>query len=157
LYLHPRPSTEECILTFSEECNIHPPRNNIKAKDPHITLSVPQTCLDIIDVAKMKHLWTLVGAAAAAISASNLSPAQHHHANVHSHSLRQDISNTTTIQPSCPDSNATTYASNNESFVIECGVDRPGPPISFSEAASLGECVDLCANTTSCELVSGLV
>jgi len=129
----------------------------------------------------MKTLGILLGAVAA-VATSASSPAHHHHANVHLNALRQTDTLIPT-QPVCPDSNGTSYSKNNETFVIECGIDR-GKDIadqfacapktlpaalqrltgqvgvsiyqSGNKTGSFGNCVDLCANTPSCELVSDM-
>jgi len=55
----------------------------------------------------------------------------------------------------CPAANGTTYSTyNNQTYVIECGWDRAGGDLSSASAATFNQCMDLCANTTSCVDVS---
>lgn len=132
-----------------KECRNSP---DINASHLHIMLcsKTPSPAL----LSPMKTLGILLGAFAA-VSASGLSPAHHHHANVHLNAFRQ-TDTITPAQPVCPDSNSTSYAKNNDTFVIECGIDRVGVSIyqSGNKTGSFGNCVDLCANTPTCELVS---
>lgn len=55
---------------------------------------------------------------------------------------------------SCPNSNSTTYTSSNGiSFVIECGLDRPGD-INMVYTNTFSACIDACAKYTGCVDVS---
>ena len=60
--------------------------------------------------------------------------------------------NTATV--SCPGSNSTTYTSSNGlSFIIECGIDRPGD-INMVYTNTFSACIDACAKYTGCVDVS---
>lgn len=61
---------------------------------------------------------------------------------------------TTSSQVSCPSSNGATFtAANGESFIIECGSDRPGN-INMIYTANFATCIDACAVYTGCVDVS---
>lgn len=55
----------------------------------------------------------------------------------------------------CPGSNSTTYVSNGETFIVECGLDRPGN-MGMVYTTTFSACIDKCATTTSCVDVSYL-
>jgi len=60
------------------------------------------------------------------------------------------IRQTDASAPTCPGSNSTSYTSNGEAFIIECGIDRPGPSLAFNMTVTFSQCIDLCASETSC-------
>lgn len=50
----------------------------------------------------------------------------------------------------CPASNGTSYAWNDRSFVIECGIDHAGGDMSMMYVKNLTQCIQQCAATTGC-------
>ncbi|GAM89397.1 hypothetical protein ANO11243_074350 [Dothideomycetidae sp. 11243] len=62
---------------------------------------------------------------------------------------------TPTISISCPASNNTVYtALNNETFLIECGVDHAAGDMGSLTTQTFAQCVEACANTQGCIDVS---
>jgi len=63
-------------------------------------------------------------------------------------------SGTTNSQVSCPSSDGATFtAANGDSFIIECGSDRPGN-INMVYTANFATCIDACAAYNGCVDVS---
>lgn len=121
-------------------------KSNLKCASLH-----PQTsyCASL----EMKANWINCAALAATFTiVTAFSRDVHHHAEHHLHYARQSTNET---GPACPASNGTQYeTSNSESFIIECGFDRPGVNINSTQTATFGECIDWCGTTPTCELVS---
>lgn len=51
---------------------------------------------------------------------------------------------------SCPSSNATTYVSGANTFVIQCGVDYQGGDLKSASTNTFQGCIDLCSADPSC-------
>lgn len=66
--------------------------------------------------------------------------------------LRHDLERRAAA-PTCPGSNSTTYLLGSQSYMIECGLDRPGN-IKMVYTATFAACISACSTTSACVDVS---
>lgn len=55
---------------------------------------------------------------------------------------------------SCPAANGTTFVASNQSYTVECSIDRSGNDLTYTGTPTLDACIGLCATTSSCVDVS---